>query len=106
MLARQHARPQALLQHRERALEPAPVDEIEQMEAAVVGEREHGAERRLEPLGVQHADVAARDGAVPTRRVNASRNPLPDSKPWSSCESSTVFPFLMSRSARPMRRAR
>ena len=55
MLARQHARVQALLQHRQCALEPAPVDEIEQMQAAVVGEREHRAERRLEPLGVQHA---------------------------------------------------
>ena len=60
MLARQHARVQAPLQHRQRALEPAPVDEIEQMQTAVVGQCEHRAERRLQPFGVQHADVAAR----------------------------------------------
>ena len=43
---------------RERALEAATVDEVEKMQAAVVREREHGAERRLDPLRMQHAHVA------------------------------------------------
>ena len=44
--------------YRERAFEPAPVDEVEQVQPAVVGERQHGSERRLQPPRAQHADVA------------------------------------------------
>ena len=62
VLAGQGACAQPLLQHRERALEPAAVDEVEQMQPAVVGEREHGTERRFEPFGVQHADIGRARG--------------------------------------------
>ena len=39
------------------ALEAAPVHEFEQRESAVVSEREHRAERRLEPLRVEAFDI-------------------------------------------------
>ena len=65
MLAGENACMQPLLQHRERALEAAAVDEVEQMQAAIVGKREHGPEWRFEPLGMQDAHVGRARGRGP-----------------------------------------
>jgi hypothetical protein len=69
MAAGQRTRAQPLLKRGERTLEPAPVDEVEEMQAAIVGECQHRAERRLDPLRVQHAHVACprRRGAYELR---------------------------------------
>ncbi len=65
MLARNDVLPEPTHQDGHLAFQSAPIDELEHVQAGVVGEREHGPERRLEPFGVQAVDVVreARRGA-------------------------------------------
>src|SRR4029453_10613827 len=65
MLSRQDARVEALLQSFERPLESPPVEKVEKMQAAVVRQREHRAQRFFQPLRVQYGDVACARGRGP-----------------------------------------
>jgi AraC family transcriptional regulator of adaptative response/methylated-DNA-[protein]-cysteine methyltransferase len=61
-------------------------------------------QRRFDMSFSQYA--RARFGASPNVFANASRNPLPESKPASSCASITLSPFRIVLKAWPSRRAR
>ena len=88
-------------------LERAAVDELEQLEAAIAGDREHRTERRLDPRGGEEAPCRARwPGVSPNTRANAARKPLSDSKPASRPASSVGDPSWSAFIAVPSRQAR
>ena len=101
MLAGEDARLQTALQNFECALEPAAIDEIEEMQAAVVGKRQHGAERCLEPLRMQHVELARarRRGAHDAREGRAESAGGFESLVQLRVEHGSSFPDVRERDA-------
>src|SRR5208283_4907405 len=72
MRSRQDAALELVLDGLEFALKAAAIDEFEQREAFVIGQREHGAKRRFEPLCIQTGSVPRTAGRSPQEAVEGN----------------------------------